>query len=249
MHRPPEVEAYELTGLIDQNGVEIYKPLLHSCGAESVNAAQQEFVSTHTAGKEYATGCMLQGNAKRIISQQVALGQHENLGTWDTRAAQRINRWAGHKDDANMIRLTAVAPHAVPTLKPSNELVIHKLERLDSRCNRLIPTDATLQSTPGTPIAIGCLPPRNLLALPSLTSTVRAPASALTLSSNNFIDPQQMDSPMSKRALDAFGINDPSKASPGMLRRCIDWVGSKIGVTSERCACHYHPHLASIQSP
>ena len=115
---PSDVEAYTLTGEKDQNGIEIWKPELHTCGVESLNSAQPNFVSSHTASKEFSTGCMLQGNAKRIISQQVALGEHEDLGTWDTRAAHRINRWAGHNNDGNMISLLTLAPHAVRSAQP-----------------------------------------------------------------------------------------------------------------------------------
>eukprot|EP00966_Prymnesium_polylepis_P143614 3315269-Prymnesium_polylepis.1 len=88
---PPDVEAYTLTGETDQNGIEIWKSELHTCGVESLNSAQLDFISGHSTTKEFSNGCMLQGNAKRIISQQVALGEHEDLGTWDTRAAHRIN--------------------------------------------------------------------------------------------------------------------------------------------------------------
>ena len=115
---PPGFDAYQLTGATDQNGIGIWKPLMHTCGVESLNSAQLDFISGHSTTKEFSNGCMLQGNAKRIISQQVALGEHEDLGTWDTRAAHRINRWAGHNNDGNMISLLTLAPHAVRRAPP-----------------------------------------------------------------------------------------------------------------------------------
>lgn len=169
---------------------------------------------------------MMLGNAKRIIGQQVMREEHEDIGTWDTRAVHRINRWAGHGGDENAVRLLTVAPHAVPTLAPSNDLVIQKLDRLDVRCNRLIPTDATLFSMPGAPLAIGCLPPSTRFAVPSLSSIAHVSAAQLMigLADADFIDPTQLDSPASKRRLSALGIDDPTAASPGLLRRCFDWL-------------------------
>ena len=51
---PPGFDAYQLTGATDQNGIGIWKPLMHTCGVESLNSAQPDFVSTHVSTKEYA---------------------------------------------------------------------------------------------------------------------------------------------------------------------------------------------------
>ena len=118
-------------------------------------------------------------------------------------------------------------PWQVPTLQPSNELCIQKIDRLDVRCSRLIPTDQTLQSVINAPVAIGCLPPRSLLALPALANTVRSSAAALITnlsSGEEEVDPKQLDSPISRNRLTEMGIDDPRSASPGLLRRVVGWL-------------------------
>eukprot|EP00966_Prymnesium_polylepis_P143615 3315269-Prymnesium_polylepis.2 len=83
-----------------------------------------------------------------------------------------------------------------------------------------------LQSVINTPIAIGCLPPRSLIALPALVNTVRTSAAALItdLSSGEEVDPKQLDSPISRNRLKEMGVEDPCSASPGLLRRVVGFL-------------------------
>ena len=93
---PHGVDAYKLTGKYDANGLDIYKSRLHSCGAESWNAAQPDFVAGNNVSKEFAMGNFLEGNTRRIVSKAVELGEQDDLGTWDIRRGLRINELAGH---------------------------------------------------------------------------------------------------------------------------------------------------------
>ena len=66
--------AWKETGTVDANGLKIYKPRFHTCGVESWNELQTNFVVGSTSSKELATGCFLEGNAKCIIRKGVECG-------------------------------------------------------------------------------------------------------------------------------------------------------------------------------
>ena len=255
---PPEgSEAWSLTGTLDHNDLPIWKPNFHTCGNESWNATQSNYLATGTCSKNLTTGSYLLGNAKRIVSNNVEHGEQEEIGTWDVRSAMRINRWAGHSGDANMIQLTPQPPLGVmplPDVAPG-EVVIHEIMRLDDvrKGCRLVPTEQTLQSQPGVPVVKGLLPPSTLLAYPSLLSVSAGPAAALLLrssagESDDHIDPAQLDSPQSRKLLFSHGVSNPLTAPLGLLRGALSSIGSLFsgGPTRGASSSESSPPLAEL---
>ena len=236
---PPEgSEPWSLNGKLDHNDLPISKPNFHTCGNESWNATQGNYMAKGTCIKQLVTGCHLLGNAKRIVSNKVKWGEQEELGTWDVRPSQRINRWAGHGSDANMIQLTPQPPLSTKPLLDvaPGEVAIHSIERLDDvrKGCRLVPTERVLHSQPGAPTVKGLLPPATLLSLPSLASISSGPAAPLLLRSSDNelvdnpaqLDPAQLDSPQSRALLLSHGIGDPKTAPQGMLQRAWTFASS-----------------------
>ena len=200
---PPELDGWRETGEVDHNGLPIWQSLYHSCGVESINAGHKDMALSSTCEKELATGCFLQGNAKRIVSKMVQLNELEDTGTWDLRCAQRINYWAGYGGNENMIKLLAAPPLAVPELaaRSDKEVVIQPLGRLDSRVSHPIATEQQLAALPNAPTAIALLPPQTLLAFPALRSITTSPAALLMERREEELDPDQQDSPYTRRTL------------------------------------------------
>lgn len=220
---PPGMPDWKDTGKKDANGYIIWKSRFHTCGCESWNGLQTDFVTGGSTGKEMAQSSFLEGNTKRIFAKQVELGQQESLGgVWDVRRAININRLAGHGGEHGMARLTAIRPLAItaPPLKPEGALCIQELGRLDKRAAKHLPTASSLREQSGAPRACPSLPAAILLTVPQPTGLKLAPLTCAE-SCEDEIDPSQLDSPHSRALLAAAGIEDPNAASPGMLRRAL----------------------------
>lgn len=227
---PPGIRAWRPTGRTDTNGFEIQQSLLHTCGVESVNGQQSDFVTGSRCSKEVATACFLEGNAARIVAKAVASGEQEDVGTSDVRCALSINRWAGHGDDAGMVRLMHIAPHAIrsPPPKPDAAVCIQPLGRLDARVTQQLPSTAELARMPNVPRVLASLPAKTLMALPPpLTALAQRNAASLMLrmddaASDDDFDVSQLDSPESRRQLAQAGVSLDD--SPSVIRRAWDFL-------------------------
>jgi len=220
---PPDgMSAWVLTGEKDANGFDIYKSQFHTCGVESWNSLQPDFLAGGNVTKELATGCFLEGNAKRIVGKAVELKQQEDIGVWDPRRALRVNKWAGHGEGGGTPRLLASAPYGVAPLRTDlpKAIVIQPLGRLDARVSRPLLSEAALHRLEGAPRVKGCLPPATLLALPQLRDP-QPPPLPLGYDPADY-DPAQADSPTSRKRLSRHGITEPEKASPSKFARLME---------------------------
>ena len=160
------------------------------------------------------------------------------MGTWDVRTALRINALLGHGGDGGHARLLHVRPLNVPVpRKRSHDVVcVQDVGRLDKRLRVEVKTTVDLEEQEGAPCAHAALPPSTLLALPQLTRTASTAALALREaraaaggdgeeesggeeSDEEELDPAQVDSPTTLRALAAVGVTNVADASPGTLQR------------------------------
>ena len=165
---------------------------------------------------------------RRIIANEVRNGEREAIGTWDMMRAQRINEMAGHGDDPLAARLLLSSPFGIPKLEKAStkEIFVTDVGRFDARSSHVIATHEELH-VPGAPRASGTLPPSTTLALPYLKEASASPAAQLLLRAEeeDEIDPEQLDSPITKSRLASLGISDPNVTSPGLLRRALHWFG------------------------
>lgn len=226
---PSGVRAWRPTGQTDANGFEIYQSLLHTCGVESWNGQQPDFVCGSRCSKELATGCFLEGNATRIVAKAIAAGEQEDLGTSDVRRALSINRWAGHGGDASMVRLMHLAPLAIrpPTPKADAAVCIQPLGRLDARTTSQLPSSAELERLPGAPRAHASLPPQTVMALPRPLAVLTSRSGAELMLRMQDDDPEkldvsQLDSPISQRHLAQAELS--ADDSPGLLQQVFNYM-------------------------
>ena len=227
---PSDMDAWEPTDRADQNGFTIFKPLFHTCGCESLNALQTSYTNSNESAC-LATGCFLEGNTKQIMQKLVALGQQEDLGTWDIRSALQINKLAGFDGSDTAFSLVDSRPLLVeaPPPKPASAIILHNIGRLDAKAG-MIPTEAELSAQRDAPQVSCSLPPALLLQHPYLKRTAEESLRGLaerrrTASEDEELDVAQLDSPTSRARLQAGGIDDPTKASPSSLKRA--WEATK----------------------
>ena len=56
---PPDMDAWEKTGETDQNGIDVWKSVLHTCGVESINAAQVSPRPAHVRALRRLPVCLM----------------------------------------------------------------------------------------------------------------------------------------------------------------------------------------------
>ena len=249
---PVDMPAWEDSGETDQNNFIIWKPRFHTCGVESDNARDKN-VASAGQGQLLGTGRFLELNTKSIITKAVKLGQQEDLGTWDVRAAVAINELSGHGAGGVPLMMRQPLKVTMPPPKPEGVIVIQDVGRLDSAASKQVITHAELRQQAGAPVVSYQLPPTLALTMPQLAAT--AAADTATLLESRTLQLQsassalvavgaeeeeeeagasQCDSPITQRRMRDVGVDDAEKASPGSLKRAWTAISSFFGASDKQ---------------